>query len=239
MKPGVHMECETPLTDDELSLALDGLAEETTMRHLAQCSACSARLAEMRRMDQVLQRRLRRFKCPSPQRLADFHAGMLDTDAAAAVQAHLEDCPRCQAELEMLIQFLDLDPEESVPANIIPFSTPKNVLRAMRVQTSGNLALKGLDDETKHDAQTGSARVFLESRAIPQGFLLTGQIVDNEVSWVGAIAEASQEGASQQVRILDEQCEFSFELTATTPINIYITAASGVTLAIENVTIQE
>lgn len=232
------MECDTPLTDEELSSALDGLADDKTQQHLAQCPACAARLAEFRRLDTVLQQRLRRFECPSPQRLADYHAGMLDTSDAAAVQEHLERCPRCQSELEMLVGFLNLPPEELVPDKIIPLRTPTYVWKATHVQIAGNLALKGIDEESTHDARTGSASVFLESRTFPKGFLLTGQVLDSQVNWVGAIAEAWQEGSSQQVCILDESCEFRFELSTSAPINLYITVARGATLVVENIAIQ-
>jgi hypothetical protein len=232
------MDCDTPLSDENLSLALDGLAHDKTQQHLAHCQDCAARLAEFRRLDTVLQQRLRRFECPSPQRLADYHAGMLDASDATAVHEHVQRCPRCQNELEMLVEFLNLPPEEPVADNIIPLRTPPYVWKASRVQIAGNLALKGAEDETTHDARAGSASVFLESKAIPKGFLLTGQVLDSQVNWAGAIAEAWQEGASQQVCILDDSGEFRFELTTSAPITLYITAASGATLMVENIAIQ-
>src|SRR5262249_215124 len=127
---------------------------------------------------------------------------------------------------------------EPISENIIPFRLPKNVWKAKDIQVSGNLALKGMDEETAHDANAGSATIFLESKVVPQGFLLTGQVVDNQVDWSGAIAEAHQEGTPEQVHILDEMGEFSFEFASAAAISLYITSATGITLVVENVSFQ-
>jgi hypothetical protein len=234
------MECNTPppLTDDELSLALDGLADDGIQQHLVQCPACAERLDAMRQFETDLQGRLRRFECPPPRQLADYHVGMLDDEVSAAVQKHVVECPRCQKELEMLVGFLNLSPQELVADKIIPLFPSKNVLRAGSVQVIGSLALKGLDDETSHDAKAGSASIFLESKAAPKGYVLTGQVVDSQVDWTGAIAEAWQEGTQQQVRLLDDMGEFSFELTGRTPVTLHITSAGGLILTVENISIQ-
>jgi hypothetical protein len=227
-----------PLTDEMLALILDGHEDEDGQRHLAQCPACAARLAKMRRFDSALQERLHRFECPSPQRLADYHAGMLDTIGAESIRQHLTRCPRCQEELNMLDEFINLEPEETETTKIVPLAAPKNVIVATRVETSGSLALKGVENEATYDMKAGSASIFLESRMVPKGFLLMGQVVDTQVNWIGAIAEAWQEGSLQQVRTLDDTCEFRFEFATTTPIILYITSTTGTTLMLGNVSIQ-
>lgn len=238
------MKCINPpaLSDEALSLALDGLADAKTLHHLDQCHACAERFARMRHFESALQTRLRRFDCPSPQDLTDFHAGMLEEAEANAIQNHLVDCPRCQAEIEMLVQFLDLPSDRAtVPDNIIPLRSPRYVTKATRVETFGSLALKGLkdeQDELSHDERSGSARIFLESKTVATGILVTGQVIDSEVDWKGAIAEVRQGGVTQQVKVLDDMSEFSFELLSSAPITISITSASGTTLVIENLTFQ-
>jgi hypothetical protein len=226
------------LTDDALSLALDGFADEDTQRHLAQCPACAARLEDMRLFDNRLRGRLRRFECPPPQQLIEYQLKMLSGDEAERVKKHVADCPRCQRDLAELDGFLNLQDEEPIPDNIIPLWTPRNMFKAAHVQTAGNLALKGLDDENTHDAKAGSATVLLESKAVPKGFQLTGQILDDQVDWAGAVVEVWQDGAPQQVSTLDETCEFRFDFTAATSVDLYFTAPSGVTLVVESVTIQ-
>jgi hypothetical protein len=112
------------------------------------------------------------------------------------------------------------------------------VMAATKVRISGNLALMGSDDENTHVVKAGSASIFLESKVIPKGFLLTGQVIDSQVDWVSAVAEAWQEDNPSHVCILDETCEFTFELISSSPITLYITAASGITLMVKEITIQ-
>jgi putative zinc finger protein len=232
--------CSLPaaLTDDDLSLAIDGNADEATRQHVARCPACRMRLEKMRQFERHLQRRLSRFECPAPQHLADYHAGMLDAEAAEAVREHLAGCPRCQDDLAALKIFLKLEAEVLIPDNIIPLSAPQTDRKATRTQISGNLALKGFDDETIQDMEAGSASIFLESKAVLKGFLLTGTVLDAQVDWVGALVEVWQDGAPQQVSRLDESCDFRFAFPAATAVDLYFTAANGATLLVEHVTIQ-
>lgn len=233
------MECKLPppLTDEALSLVLDGEANQEIREHLSLCPSCTARLNQMKQFESSLRQRLKRFDCPSPQQLGDYQLGLLEADEAEAIQRHLEQCPRCKAELAMLIQFLEqASGDDTVGNKIIPLGLPKNVMRAERVQTSGSLALKGLDNETSHDVKAGSASVFLESKTVPNGFKLTGQVVDSQINWVGAVVEIWQGGQPRHIAILDDMCEFTYEFTHAEPITIYITAAGGTTLVVEEIT---
>jgi hypothetical protein len=233
------MECNNPpaLTDEELSAILDGVFDDTIRDHISRCPACAGRLAEMRQMDTLFSH-LHRFECPSPQQIADLHLGYLDAGQAQVVRQHLETCPRCQDELAQLRDFLESQSEEPV-TNIIPLWDAEGTYnRATRVDVSGNLALKGLDDKSSHDVQAGTARIFLETSRVPKGYFISGQVVDGQVSWIGAAVELWQEKTLRQVGILDETSEFHFEFTTALPVTLYITAASGETLAIEDIVIQ-
>jgi hypothetical protein len=237
------MDCSSPppLTDEALSLVLDGFGNVETEWHLALCPACAARLTDIQQWEASLRRQLRRSQCPSPQHLGDYHAGMLEADDSEAVHQHVAGCPHCQHELALLEEFLTPLDEELVRDNIIPLWTPPNVFKAQAVKTSGNLALKGLDgadDETAHDAKVGTASIFLESNVSSTGWVLKGQILDSQVSWAGAVAEIRSAGATQMVCILDADNEFRFELSTAGSLDLFITAASGITLVVENVTIQ-
>ena len=232
------MECSNPpaLTDEELSAVLDDEAEDSTLQHLRQCPGCAERLGEMKKRDKLLER-LWRIECPVPQRLADYYLGMSDAETSQPIRQHLEDCPRCQDELMMLAEFLGLE-EEPIANPIIELWPKETRWKAIRVETSGSLALKGTDDETAHDAKAGTATVYLESNATLSGFVLKGQVLDPQVDWAGAVAEAWAGGATQQVCILDADSEFRFDLTTAGSVNLYITSVSGVTLVVENITIQ-
>lgn len=229
---------QTPLTDEALSLVIDGYADEGTQDHLAQCPSCSARLEVMKRFDGELQRRLKRFECPSPRRLADYHAGMLDAKENRVINQHIADCPRCQKEIQVLVEFMKLSDDPPTASNIIDLSPPQSKGEADRLRTVGSLALKGIEDENFHDAKVGSANVFLEWTAVPKGFLLTGQILDPEVSWLGAIAEVWQAETLLQVSVLDDQCEFRFEFMQALSFDLRITALNGITIVVEKIKVQ-
>jgi len=50
------------------------------------------------------------------------------------------------------------------------------------------------------------------------------------------VAEIWLEGSPRSVSILDDMCEFTFEFAGASPITLYITAAGGATLVVEDIT---
>lgn len=230
-----------PLTDDQLQGVLDDLRDADVLEHLERCPACRERLKGMRRLDALLTKRLGRMNCPPAQQLVDYQFDLLDAKTHSNVAQHVAGCPRCQQEMSVLdffLQELELPETEASPAKII--RPPRHLWRATQVEISGSLALKrlrGSSDEATHDAKAGSASLFLEALPGSKGILLTGQIVDAEVDWRGSIAEIQQIGAARRVRTLDDFCEFSFDLTSTQPMDLFVTALSGVVLALEQISI--
>jgi hypothetical protein len=69
--------------------------------------------------------------------------------------------------------------------------------------------------------------------------VLSGQVVDENPIWTGALAEIRQAGEVQGVSVLDELGEFRFTLSQQAPLNLNITAPNGVTLVLENITLTE
>lgn len=55
-----------------------------------------------RRLKAVLQR-----ECPPPQDLGEYDMELLPPPAMAAIKEHLQGCPHCQAELQLLRTFLE------------------------------------------------------------------------------------------------------------------------------------
>ncbi|MCC6616923.1 MAG: zf-HC2 domain-containing protein [Anaerolineae bacterium] len=229
------------MSEEALSLALDGLADKAIQNHLASCPGCAARLAEMKQFEDALMKRLARFDCPPAQQLTDFQFGMLDSANAAAVRQHLAICPRCQDELALLIPFLNEEDDENkllkevrrddAPNVIRP---PRQVWQASEVEVTNALSMaRGLDDETVRTGRAGSATIYLEAELRRPGAHLKGQVVDATVDWEGALAELWQEGVMRRVRVLDDMCEFTFDLADDSPVTLFITALSGVTVAID------
>ena len=229
-----------PLSEDDLSAALDGEASPTTQQHLAQCAYCTGRLEEARRMEQRLRGRLLRFDCPTSQVLIDYDASLLDADDATRTLQHIEMCPRCQDELGVLRRFLD-DKESAVPSlQIVGSGRQRSLERIAQPRPDvGAWAARGLDDTAVQDWEADGATIFLELNRRTGSLVLSGQVVDENPIWTGALAEIRQAGEVQGVSVLDELGEFRFTLSQQAPLNLNITAPNGVTLVLENITLTE
>ena len=107
------MECNEPGTirDEELLAYLAGeIVRPAVQQHLARCQGCSAKLADFRRVESSLTRKLYRWDCPPNQVLGEYQLGLLDNERANAVRLHLSSCLLCSAEIATLSQFLANDP---------------------------------------------------------------------------------------------------------------------------------
>src|SRR5690242_14909618 len=114
------MDCQhTMAPGDEalLSLALDDqpLTPQAST-HLAQCSICQQRLADITCLNASLTSRLYRSLCPSPTTLSHYCANLLPPDDAIPIALHLEQCPLCAREVAESRSILsNFDPFEFIP----------------------------------------------------------------------------------------------------------------------------
>ncbi|MBV9259700.1 MAG: hypothetical protein JO215_16945 [Ktedonobacteraceae bacterium] len=97
------MDCsyDSALRDEELlSFVLneEPLAIEK-QAHLEQCPLCQQRLAEIRRVNNVLVRRLYRIFCPSSTEISLYCEGLLPSDAVLYIVNHVLNCPLCIREV--------------------------------------------------------------------------------------------------------------------------------------------
>lgn len=236
------MECRfpPPLSEDELSAALDAQASAAVNQHLAQCPYCAARLEAARRLEQRLMNTLYRFDCPPSQQLVDYDAGLLDPPMAAHVRQHVSACPLCTRELRSLQAFLDDEGEGAPALQLVPSTRTRQTERIAHPRTDNVAwAARGLQDGVTQDWEVEGATIFLELNHRAEGLVLSGQVVDETVSWSGALAELRQSEKLQSVSVLDELGEFHFNLTETEPATLNITASNGVTLVLENINLNE
>lgn len=236
------MDCSLPppLSEDELSAALDGEASATVQQHLAQCTYCVGRLEEARRMELMLKGKLLRFDCPTSRELIDYDAGLLNTIEATQILRHVETCPRCQDELRVLQRFLDDEKEVSPILQIVRSRRQHLQERIAQPRADvGAWAARGLQDGDVQDWEADGATIFLELKRRTEGLVLSGQVVDDNPIWTGALAEIRQAGEVQGVSVLDEMGEFRFTLSQQAPLDLNITAPNGITLVLENITLTE
>lgn len=103
------MACISPPELEETTLLtyLDGEADSQVVDHLDACSHCSGRADRLHRIGVELRAGLYRADCPASFTLGRFHLQTLPDNRRQEVVLHLESCPHCQGELEMLEGFLD------------------------------------------------------------------------------------------------------------------------------------
>jgi hypothetical protein len=129
------MECIEPgaIRDEELFAFLAGeIVRPTVQQHLARCQSCSAKLADFRRVERSLTRKLYRWDCPANQELGEYQFGLLDNERATAVKLHLSSCVLCSAEIATLSQFLANDPMLVERVSVQPSLSNNHVIRAVK-----------------------------------------------------------------------------------------------------------
>lgn len=104
--------CEFPPELDDLALiaAIDGEAGEEVLTHLRACPSCAARAHRFADLQGLLRKQLFRLFCPSSETLVAFHQGMVPGGQRASIQSHIDDCPHCSRESQLLRQLL-ADPQ--------------------------------------------------------------------------------------------------------------------------------
>lgn len=209
-----------PLTDDQLSAFLDGSQDEAVAQHLAACESCALRMQALRTLDEELVDRLRpgRRLCPTPHQLGEYSLGVATPAEIRHIERHLDYCPRCQAELEALSDFLGSDAApvqdtqpllESAPS--VRFDPRRPRLRATALRpAAGGAALRG--SGRSFQAEVGSFRVLInvERRSLePLVFYLSGNVLGAPSIWREGLVRVSQGGALLAVAPLDERGGFA------------------------------
>ncbi|HYX50162.1 MAG TPA: hypothetical protein VE843_10495, partial [Ktedonobacteraceae bacterium] len=101
-------------------------------QHLARCQSCSAKLADFRRVERSLTRKLYRWDCPPNQELGEYQLGLLSYERTMAVKSHLSSCVLCSLELATLSQFLANDPMLVEHVSVQSSLNNKHVSRAVK-----------------------------------------------------------------------------------------------------------
>jgi anti-sigma factor RsiW len=232
------MDCSDPppLTDDQLSAALDAVEDDAVRRHLAGCKYCATRLAEARQIEARLAGTLRRWDCPPADALRDYHFGLLPAAQVSPIVAHLEHCPACTAELNELVAFLA--PETAAP----PIAEPPlarawgrlRELVATLAPRYPTPALRGTSSQPLV-ATVEDVAILLDFTPETAGALtLIGQFIDSvePERWAGALAEVRQGGALVATAALDEDGGFSCTGLAPGPAELRVTNAEGVSVVL-------
>lgn len=111
-----------PLTEDQISAAVDGTASRAVRSHLRQCPGCAARVEEAKRREQAVASVLHRFDCPTALQLGELELGLVPPDEAESIHQHLALCARCTEDLAELRSLLapEQQPEAHVATREVP-----------------------------------------------------------------------------------------------------------------------
>jgi anti-sigma factor RsiW len=224
-----------PLTEDQITVALDGEAEPSIYDHLARCESCAARLAQAQQFERTLKAGLRRWDCPAPQQLSDYHLGLVSQDDARAIARHLEHCARCSDEIEEMRTFLIADASPRLPAPRPP-ARPRRLrpteLIARLLPRAPALAVRGSVGPIK--AEADGVTIFLDVQPADGGrVILMGQVVaDAKERWVGALVELRQAGILCATAALDDLGSFSAGPLPAGSTELRVTPVSGPSLVL-------
>lgn len=237
-----------PLTDDQLTAALDGDADTVVQQHLDQCPSCAARLAQAQQAEYSIKHQLQglqlsRRDCPPAQRLGEYHLALVGQSEERTIARHVEQCAYCQAELEELRVFLSPAPQPAVqPA---PQPRPRRRLGELIAQllpptearTRPAFALRGGATTGPLIAEVEGITIVLDVQPSPDGrVIVLGQLVADDLdSWIGALVELRQDGTLLLTTTVDDLCSFSCERVPPGQTSLRITSEHGRSLVLEDV----
>jgi anti-sigma factor RsiW len=236
------MECRhpPPLTDEQLMATTDGVAGAQLSEHLADCASCSARLEHIRQVEQRLISRLYRWDCPPSQQLGNYHIGLASATDATMIAQHLELCAACNAEIELLREFISTTAVTVTPTvrPATPATQPwlGDLIARMLPAAQQATALRGAAAHAI-TAEAGHTTIILEVQPSAEGWVtLRGQILEaDQDRWIGALVELHQAGALATTTLIDEVGGFSCGLLRPDPAELRITPESGRSVLVQQI----
>lgn len=230
-----------PLTDDQLSAAIDGVSDRSVQEHVDQCPGCATRLAQARQIEGVLHARLRRWDCPTPQQLGDYHLGLADQATDRRIVRHLESCVACTAEIEELRRFLgDTIAAPQAAAQPEPAPRPSRPrlgeLVARLLPQAPAMALRGAATGPIM-AEVDGTTLILDVQPAGEGKVhVVGQIAsDDQEAWTGALIEVRAEGTVVSLAEVDDLGGFTCKSLPASAVDVRATASDGKTIVLPSV----
>jgi hypothetical protein len=257
------MACTTPpaLTDEQINDVIDGLADLQTITHLDECEDCRLRFDFAKSLDQRLRAVLYRQDCPTSQILGEYELNLLDAENEAVIQAHVQTCPRCQEELNLLRDFLTAEPlepsikaaprherdrREHRPTPPNPRLLVAEPLQAVAAYASRGGAVsgavqprspqRGIDLGMQPLQEVKGITIFMEVQENDGVLTLVGQLIlEDFAAWVDALVQIRQGGSVLSVCAVDTTAGFRCRLTNRDPFDVTITSRKGVVLLLKDV----
>ncbi len=230
-KPMMQCSLPPPLTEDQLSAALDGTADAAVQAHLSRCPYCAEQLAAARQIETALNQQLYRWDAPSPDELADYVLNLLDWSARQRIEAYLQTSPSARAEVAQLRDYLNMAalpvkstrPDPQPRLRLPSLDEIIAVLRPRKLQP----ALRGGIARGELTAQGRGVTVFLEYFLEGDVCTVTGQVIASEPDvWDGALAQLLVGGSLAATALLESGGDFKFTQVAPGTYELRIASES-------------
>lgn len=240
------MECQfpPPLTEDDLTAAFYGVADESITAHLAGCPYCKERMAAVQRFDVLFGSLLKeyRWNCPPAQQLAEYIADLLPPETQQAVREHLADCAACQEDEAALRAALQ--DEDKLGRDAASSAQQRHSPRQM-IAVVGEISAEAMrgrgSTQPRKQATVQNITIYFELNHEANGLMLTGEVVEVNAfapdAWAGALLELRQNDRLVQVTQLDELGEFKCGPIEAVSSDLRITTSEGRSIVVRDLTL--
>jgi hypothetical protein len=199
-------------------------------------------------MAQLLQSRLYRWDCPSPDALGDYHLNIVQPNEREVIEAHLTHCLLCRQEVEALAAFLNretfaateaLEPETKTSPGQNLWST---LLASVSTIYQGRLQTAGMRGDSSTPVrltfETGDlpepVELFLDVEKQLDGYRLEAQLALSErleALFANALVEIWQTESLVSIVSVDEDNAFHAKLDDLSPLLIRVTTQNRMVLS--------
>ncbi len=198
----MHLEATGHAAPEAIVAYIDGNASPEVAGHIQGCPTCSSDANDLQRAQARLRQALQRFDCPDAHRLGEYELGFASPKERVEIASHVLECTYCSDELQMLREFLRVEPplRESVVAQVrrvfATLLTPSPSL--------GLAGVRGTDTELRQ-YQADGARVSIGRGPEP------GSLIGLLVPAQPGEARLTSHGGQVQAAEVDELGNFEFE----------------------------
>lgn len=228
-----------PLTDDQLSAALDGEADASVMNHIAACASCAGQLDQARAIERVFHTQLYRQDCPPSQQLGNYHLGLLSQPEDRGIVRHVEQCTHCAAELEELRAFLSVSDVQPARVEVVETHSSRPRLReiiARVLPSAPTLALRGAASGPLMAEANGTTVILDIQSGTTASTSLLGQIAaEDQDQWTGALVELRLGGAIQAITEVDDLGSFRIDGVPEGMAELRVTASNNEAVVLPDV----
>ncbi|HEX6288520.1 MAG TPA: hypothetical protein VFZ66_04975 [Herpetosiphonaceae bacterium] len=246
------MECRLPppITEDQISAAIEGFVDPVVQSHIGQCPSCNVRLQHAQQMEGALKAKLYRWDCPSPQRLGEYVLAMISSQSEErSIVRHLEQCAACKSEVEELGGFLvpNTAPDTATVSKPEPAREKERgwahtwpqafgQIFARVVPRTSALAMRGAASGPIM-AEADGTTIVLDVQPASEGQVtILGQVVDaDQDRWTGALVVLRQAGNVQATATANDLGSFSCGPLAAAPVELMIASPVGQTVVLPEI----